>query len=163
MKDFVANLLSSLLILTALGLFVFLQGCSGSADGPPRAIVSGQLTIDGKPVAGVEVNFVNPDFPEHGSYGVTDSEGRYELSVGAVPGLNKVYFSKLNLNGVDLNPEEGMDMGQLEAMSVSPAKKKVETPEQVIPEEYRETESKLTISVPDHGTDEANFEISSRT
>jgi hypothetical protein len=61
-----------------LGLFVAacLSGCGGG-DMPELGDVYGKVTMDGKPVAGVNILFT----PETGrpAGGVTDNEGKYEL------------------------------------------------------------------------------------
>lgn len=71
----------------ALGLlgFCFVLGCSESTDQPEVAEVTGVVTLDGKPVAGVNVLFQ----PESGraAAGLTDTEGNYELLyLDGVPG-----------------------------------------------------------------------------
>jgi len=78
--------------LAFVTLLMLCLGCGGGSEGPPRAPVAGKLTIDGKPVEGVEVHFLNPDFSEHGSFAVTDAEGAFRLVQGAVPGTNTVFF-----------------------------------------------------------------------
>ncbi len=53
-------------------------GCSGTpADQPDLGTVSGTITLDGSPLANAKVEFQ----PESGrpSYGVTNSQGEYEL------------------------------------------------------------------------------------
>ncbi|MCA8996414.1 MAG: hypothetical protein KDA80_05510 [Planctomycetaceae bacterium] len=124
--------------------------------------MSGTLLIDGKPVSDVEVHFLNPEFPNHGSFGVTDEDGNFRLVQGAVPGQNTVFFSKINAAGMDMDPESGMDAGQFAAMSTgneqNPNVKKMEI-SQLIPPEYSSSNSKLTFSVPDGGTSAAKFEL----
>lgn len=59
-------------------------GCQGG-DRPPLGRVSGVVTLDGEPLAGMEISFT----PQSGrpSLGVTDAAGRYELTyVGATKG-----------------------------------------------------------------------------
>ncbi len=79
----------------AIAAFV---GCSG-ATGPQTGRVSGRVTLNGKPLAGANVNF---DLLEGKSprvaTGVTDAEGRYQLSTfgqndGAVLGKHKVWIT----------------------------------------------------------------------
>lgn len=159
MKDFFANLLTPAILLAAVVMFFSLQGCGGADSGPERAKVSGKLTVQGQPVPGVEVNFLNPEHPNYGSYAVTDAEGHFELKVGAVPGENKIFFSKLQGSQVALNSDEGIDAGQLEAMAATATKRSKNKPEQVIPAEYTDASSQLTFVVPENGTDEANFDI----
>ena len=55
------------------------DGCGGGpADAPDLGQVTGTVTLDGKPLAGAEVQFL----PEDGrpSTGVTDAAGKYELA-----------------------------------------------------------------------------------
>ena len=79
--------------LTVL-LTVWLAGCSSSrVKLPPLAPVSGTITMDGQPLAGVEVLFMSPT--GHISFGWTDQNGKYVLQFrnygpGAGPGLNTV-------------------------------------------------------------------------
>ncbi len=147
--------------LTLLSVSIFFVGCGGGSNGPPRASVSGKVTIDGEPVEGVEVNFLNPEFPNYGSFAKTDAEGNYKLVQGAVPGVNTIFFSKVEGGDMALNPDEGIDAGQLEAMSVgnNGGQSSVELPKQIIPEEYTDPSSKLTFPVPDGGTSDANFDL----
>ena len=144
----------------AIAIVVLVVGCGGAASGPARAPVSGKLTIGGKAVEGVEVHFVNPEYPQHGSFAVTDSDGGFKLVQGAVPGSNTVFFSKIEGEGMVTNPEEGMDAGQFEAMA-SAAKGKAAEPvaKQVIPSEYATSASKLTFVVPQSGADDAVFDL----
>lgn len=69
-------------------------GCGGDT-GPKLAEVSGKVTLDGQPLAKVSLQFT-PELPGGSpSYGVTDSEGAYELLFsrdrsGAMPGKHLV-------------------------------------------------------------------------
>lgn len=142
-----------------LAISTMMIGCGKSGSGPPTAAVSGTVYMDGKPVPGVEITFLNSDYSV---FGVTDSEGRYELVSGAAVGENKVYFSKMTGLKVDLNPDEGMDAGQLMAMS-DPGVPKSLRPEQLIPIEYSDpTKSKVSFIVPDGGTEQADFKLQSK-
>ena len=77
-----------------------LSGCSGSTDQPEVADVSGVVTLDGKPVAGVNVIFQ----PESGraAVGMTNEDGEYELEY-----LHGVKGCKLGSNtvGFDWPPD----------------------------------------------------------
>jgi len=151
-------------VMTVCILFLIfsLQGCGGGADdGPPRASVSGSVTINGKPVEGLEVHFINPDHPNNGTFGVTDSKGKYKFVKGAVVGLNNVFFSKVEGGDPSFLNEEGMDETQLEAMNIGgPQSRKSDTgPKQIVPKEYTAGASKLTFEVPAGGTSKANFEL----
>jgi len=89
-------------------LFMLVAGCS---DGlPPLGKVSGQVTLDGRPLPGADVSFV----PAKGiqSYGCTDAQGRYQLSfagpkgrgAGALLGRHRVMISTGN-------PQAGNEAG----------------------------------------------------
>jgi hypothetical protein len=81
-------------LLAAVQL-VALSGCSGQGDRPPLGRVSGTVTLDGQPLADLEVTFS----PEKGrpSAGRTDGSGRYELiyvltTKGAKVGKHRVFI-----------------------------------------------------------------------
>jgi hypothetical protein len=75
-------------------LVIACLGCGGDT-GPELAEVSGKVTLDGQPLAKVSLQFT-PETPGGSpSYGVTDSEGAYELLFsnersGAMPGKHRV-------------------------------------------------------------------------
>ena len=79
---------------TAVVLTVCMTGCSSNKPKlPPLAPVSGTITMDGKPLAGVQVLFMSPT--GYASSGVTDKDGKYDLQFrhfgpGAGPGRNTV-------------------------------------------------------------------------
>ncbi|MDX1930114.1 MAG: carboxypeptidase-like regulatory domain-containing protein [Pirellulaceae bacterium] len=82
-------------VLSGLLLCVGLVGCS-SGDRPPLGRVSGTVTMDGKPLAGVIVSFQ----PETGraASAETDAEGNFDLEYtyqvkGAKIGPNTVSFA----------------------------------------------------------------------
>ena len=71
-----------------------LIGCSGDS-GPELAEVTGTVTLDGSPVAGVNLQFTPESEDGSPSYGVTDADGQYELLYsidrsGAMPGKHRV-------------------------------------------------------------------------
>ena len=88
------------LLLSALAC-IMLVGCS-RGDRPPLAPVSGVVTLNGKPLAGVKVVF-QPQ-TGHASMGITDQNGRYELIYirdvkGAMLGKHRVEISKQSEEG----------------------------------------------------------------
>jgi hypothetical protein len=94
---------------SALAFFVFLltiaaltlSGCGGAGYG--EVPVSGQVTYNGEPLAGVHVTFQPVSTDESGfgpgSFGRTDQDGRFELRTvwpdapGAIPGEHRVTIS----------------------------------------------------------------------
>ena len=83
----------------ALGFMV--AGCG--PGGPPTAKVEGVVTLDGKPLGDIRVNFQpdnkDPDASGMGSFGLTDSAGKFELKLadseklGAVVGGHTVVLA----------------------------------------------------------------------
>lgn len=137
----------TLLALASVG-FVFWQvGCGQS--GPKLVPVSGQITMGGKPVANVAVFFIGPDKKTVG-VGRTDSEGRFRLQNGAMPGDNQVYF------GVGEVVEDPAMLAVKEAAGpVAPSPSA-----SLLPAKYTDpTNPQLTFKVPTGGTTAANFDL----
>jgi hypothetical protein len=132
----------------ALGLL----GCGTQAKVVP---VSGQVTLDGRPLPHALVTFQpvahdkNPN-PGPGSTGRTDAEGRYTLRVvgrpesGALTGNHRV----------SIVAYEGEVPGTTD--DANPA-----LPRQILPERYNAT-TELSIRVPANGTDAADFPLTSQ-
>ncbi len=117
-----------------------MTGCGSS--GP--ALVSGVVTLDGKPVEGASVSFTPASGDGlGGSYGKTDAQGRYTLRTvatdkpGAAAGTHKVTIS----------------------LSKSDAKSPDGAVTDLIPAKYN-SKSDLTFDVPATGTDKADFPLS---
>jgi hypothetical protein len=132
-----------------MGLLVSLAlgGCGGHDY--PIAPVEGTITLDGEPLADAQVGF-EPVRKEKqttagfGSYGQTDAQGHYRLESvhgddGAVVGEHRVSISTMRF-------EEGPN-GEI----------KVVAPERV-PERYQSGDA-LTFVVPEEGTEEADFAL----
>jgi hypothetical protein len=81
-------------IAVACGSFLVLSGCGGSEK---LIAVSGNVTLDGKPVEGATVSFVSEDGKSTYS-GASDASGNFSLQtgdkVGAVTGSYKVLVTK---------------------------------------------------------------------
>lgn len=99
-------------------------GCGGGST--ERRVdlvpVSGKITLNGKPEAGVSVSFI-PDqaVGGNGAFGTTDASGAYVLfyrtgQEGAIPGKYNVLFSKLTMpDGSPLPPDVmAADAGAIE-------------------------------------------------
>ena len=62
-----------------LSFLLIAVGCGGAPEGPPRASVSGKITLDGQPVEGGTIYFV----PEKGPMAsATIAGGSYSISAG---------------------------------------------------------------------------------
>jgi hypothetical protein len=87
----------------AVVAFVTLAGCSPPpADQPPLGTVRGTVTMDGRPLAGVDVVFA----PDTGrpSVATTDASGRYELWY-----INTTKGAKVGPHTVFIRPAEPTD------------------------------------------------------
>jgi hypothetical protein len=129
-------------------LALVLTAC-GCGRGPRTVPVSGQVKLDGQPLAGASVIF-RPDSKEKEpgppSTGKTDAEGRFTLRTvdnqnGAVVGPHRVRVS-LNV------PAQGR------GEDAPPIEK--------LPAKFSGEGSTLRFTVPADGTKEANFDLQSR-
>jgi hypothetical protein len=126
---------------------LLLVGCGSEAPkGPPRVPLAGTVTFDGQPLGGADITFFNQD-DEVGM--ITSAEGNYKIPIGARPGSYKVTVSKLK--GLE-NIPEGV------AVAPSPG----ENPEMIPPQFSSRSLTKLTYTVPDEGTETANFDLSTK-
>ena len=148
-----------------LGLLITISaaGCGDSVK-PSRGVpVSGRITMGGKPLADADVSFLNDTFV---GFGKTDAEGNYRLVQGAAPGKNKVYISKFEGGaapsaGMQLNPEAGIDQGQLDAAQMGAAGlKKPAGPKQLVPADYSNpSTTKLSFDVTAEGSTGVDFNL----
>jgi hypothetical protein len=103
-------------------LVVFAAGC-GKKAGPdlPLVPVSGQVTLDGRPLTGATIAFASDLAQVTGHYGsgaVTDEEGRYQLQtgkkLGALEGTYTVTISRAaGPSGGAMPSADGNDLEQL--------------------------------------------------
>jgi hypothetical protein len=134
----------------AVVLALLLAGCGGGSY--RTALVSGRVTMDGKPLAYATVTFVpvtapGEKHPPPSSAGITDADGRYSLALaaeartdGAVVGKHKVMIL----------------LGQEAA-----AHDTAPTFHKQVPEQYNR-KSTLECEVPAGGRQDANFDLKSR-
>lgn len=136
--------------LFAVVLTMLVSGCGGHDY--PIAPVEGVVTLDGEPLADAQVGFepiraARQAEAGFGSYGQTDAQGHYRLESlhgdqGAVVGKHRVSISTMRA-------EEGPN-GEI----------KIVEPERV-PERYQAADA-LTFEVPEGGTSEADFALTSK-
>ncbi|TXT27565.1 MAG: hypothetical protein FD138_2740 [Planctomycetota bacterium] len=160
------NLMLFSCVTLSLVIATTVSGCGGGgADvGPKTVPVSGVVTLQGKPLEGATVYFQSDKFT---GFGKTNADGKYELVQGAVPGDNKIRISKLELPaGTKLDPEAGMDLGQLQAAADASAADrsgkvaKVQGPKELVPDEFSNpTTAKLKFPVPANGSTSADFRL----
>lgn len=135
-------------------------GCGGAEDG--RVPVEGLVTLDGKPLTGVQVLFDQPDLSPNenkGYKGKTDEQGRYALSpvmeegTGAPPGDYRISLTTAVADPSAPVAAPTKPTGPFGAESPPPL------PPERIPPAYRG--GKLKFTVPDDGTEQANFDLKS--
>jgi hypothetical protein len=142
-----------LLFLTALALSA--AGCG--SEPYQTAPVSGRVTLNGQPLASAAVMFqpvatggnINPG---PGSYGITDADGRYTLTLigketkGGVVGKHKVRIAAHDDTRQDPSDDRPF-------RRTKPAVK--------VPTKYNQAEAILEFDVPAKGTDSADFPLTS--
>ena len=135
-----------------------------------RVSVSGQLTLDGEPIAGAKVVFlprklfVDQAVPHPAAAGVTDDQGRFQLKTdgaeGASPGDYLVLVSKRD----DQTAIEELELPAAEIARKLIEKKGSVSSEPWMSEEsipsYYNWKSKLRFTVPANGTNQADFQLS---
>lgn len=132
--------------ISKLGRYAVFLICLGCGAG--RVPVEGTVTIDGKPLAGAMVTLQRTDGePTNRSYiAETDSQGKFQLKTadgsaqGAPPGSYHVFIRSVK------PPAEMNEMTKL--------------PPERVPAKWRDGSEMF--EVPDGGTTEANFLITSR-
>lgn len=90
------NITNKLMLVGFASVVLTLGGCYSKSDQPPIALVTGNVRLAGKPLAGAMVQF----HPAHGrpSGAITDAEGAYDLTYkptvkGAVIGDGTIVVS----------------------------------------------------------------------
>lgn len=137
---------------------VLMSGCGGEGSKGRGVPVSGTVTMDGAPLDGANISFLNGTFA---GFARTDAAGKYRLVQGALPGTNKIVITKI-IGGAEPAVDDaasGMDAGQMEAAAMGTGVE-VEKPLNLVPDEYGDpTKTKLTYEVPSGGADGVDFNI----
>lgn len=144
-----------------------LSGC-GSASQPPVPVypVSGVITLQGQPVIGADVTFVNAE-KNRSAFGRTNEKGEYRLTTftsndGAVEGKVVVTVTKApetpnNVAVADIDSEAYVPPS-VEVRRQSPAKTKKEKP--LLPERYSTpTSSSLMAMISSDQENKLNFDL----
>lgn len=130
------------LLAVALSTFLLnLSGCGKASDRPELGHVTGVVTLDDKPLKGIEVVF-SPDTGRP-ARGKTNSEGKYELTY-----IGKTRGAKVGRSRVEIAPNEEGEEGSEDAGDTEEAATaKPPKPGKIkIPARYN-TESKLEADV----------------
>ena len=144
---------SGVLVCCALGLFT-LTGCpEENSDLPKTVPASGTVTLDGKPVDGAQVVFID-DTSNKSADAMSDSKGQFSLNAfpgqktGAQPGSYKVQVSKTiekKLGGTNADGGENV------------------TWEFGLPAHYSSfSKSGLTATIPEEGARDLKIELKSK-
>ena len=130
------------IVFWLIGCFAFVAGC-GTSD----VAIEGTVTLDGQPLADVQVLFDQPKVKDGNSFaGRTDAEGHYVL---------KAIREELT------EPVAGEYRVSLTtAVAGRDALEHTPLPKERIPKKYRG--GQLTFELPESGTNEANFELRSK-
>lgn len=141
------------LTLLALSVLVLNQlGCA-SSDQPELGQVTGVITLDEKPLAGVAVVFQ----PENGrpARGMTNAEGKYELTY-----IRQTKGTKIGPNRVEIAPsEEGEGAEEVESGDKETQTAKSKSGKPVVPSRYNvKTELKADVKP---GKNTFNFDLKS--
>jgi hypothetical protein len=142
--------------LLGLPLILLLAGCGGRPYGVAK--VSGRVTLDNKPLAKASITFVPQATKENQAPGptaaaFTDADGRYSLGIdsetpGSVVGRCRIFITTLIGDGKAQDPNDDRPGPPVR-------------PKDRVPEKYN-MKTTLTFDVPAGGTDQANFDLSSR-
>ena len=144
---------SGVLLGTVLGLLT-LTGCPEERSDLPKTVpASGVVTLDGKPVEGAQVVFID-DTSNKSADGMSDSKGQFSLNAfpgqktGAQPGSYKVQVSKTvekKLGGTNADGGENLAW------------------EFGVPKHYSNfNKSGLTASIPEEGVRDLKIELKSK-
>ena len=127
-----------------------LVGCGSTASGPATIPVTGEVTLNGQPVAGADVAFMPKveDADYTPAQAITDSAGRFEVvslfdqgrttQTGMLPGAYRVSVTQLEQPSSSARP-----------------------PRNLLPEKYASPESsELSAEVDGEGENHLKFELS---
>ena len=141
-------------LMLALVLVPVLAGCGGS-DGPERVPVSGEVTLDGRPLASGVIRFIpSGDNEGPAAMGIVNN-GAYELpkSEGPVPGPQRVEIEATDYLGFAIDDEA--------AYAANVEQRGGRVPKNPVPEAYNR-QSTLTAEIAPDGPVEFNFTLSSQ-
>jgi hypothetical protein len=145
-------------------LFVIWLGtCVGCGGGGELVPVEGAVTLDGRPMAGIQVVYDQPELganANQGYGGKTDEQGRYVLlpilgkGTGAPPGKYRVSLSTPADPLAIATPQAGAGQTTIFFPEAPPP------PPERVPPAYRG--GVLSFTVPAEGTGEADFHLKSK-
>lgn len=152
---------SAQLSIAALSL-TFFVGCGGGVGGPPTVPAEGIVTLDGTPVEGATIVFIDANGSSNSGNGATDAEGKFSLSFvegkgGIVPGTYMATVQKnveIELKPGDLAGEEGEHAAEGGGTQAGV--------ENVLPLKYMSPKPDFTFTVPEGGVTDLKLELTSK-
>ncbi|MEW4564741.1 hypothetical protein AB1K70_19530 [Bremerella sp. JC770] len=98
---------------------LFVAGCSGASDGPERAVVSGSVTYQGKPLESGDILFTPVAGNDSPAAGAVITDGQYvTTNKGGVP-MGKF---QVKITGFRLRPGSGQNGDMQEFIQYIPVK-----------------------------------------
>lgn len=150
-----------MLPLVAAFLLLPIIGCGDSNKGPRTVPASGVLTLDGTPVEGATIAFVQQNGGGHSAQGYSDAEGKFSLNAfeyktGAVPGEYMAIIQKTVVGTAESKA------GSEEAEHEGEGGGEAGVPRNALPDQYRIPNNNFVFTVPEDGTDSLNIKLSSK-
>jgi hypothetical protein len=143
--------------------------CIGCGQSLPVAPVSGTITIDGQPLAGATITTqpiaTDTQNPGPGSFGHTDDQGHYELELvqparkGAIIGQHRVMISRANAAEASSSPQRAAG-SDVEFWTDDPRGNRRPTGP-TWPTRF--SDGSLQLEVPVEGTEQANFNLTTKS
>lgn len=158
MKNFVFSLLA---IVTVLPF----TGCQGE-KGPKTVTAEGVVTLDGDPVEGAAVVFID-DKGVYPARGRTDETGRFSLDTfeykpGAVPGSYKAIVTKTVVTQASEDPPKNDANAGEEAEHAADGGGMVESVRNSMPKKYSQPSADFAFVIPEDGTTELKLDLTSK-
>jgi hypothetical protein len=142
--------------------------CAGCGERLPVAPVSGRITFEGRPLAGAGITTqpIAQDTrnPGSGSFGLTDDQGRFELELvkparkGAIIGEHRVMISK-PAKPAAKGPSKVSAEGGLQVWEDDPRANRAVAGDNW---PHRFSDGSLRLTVPQEGTDSADFDLTNK-
>ena len=141
------------LIALVFAMCLLLCGCGGDSF-PPRAAVSGTVTLDGTPLPQGVVRFVPVGGSANSKWSIPIVNGEFsaEKKAGPAIGKHRIEIESTDIGGFELDDEDALDRLAAERRKVKVVK---------VPSWYG-TSSRLKETVTEDGSNEFTFELSSR-
>ena len=141
---------------------VSLVGCGGGVGGPATVPAEGVVTLDGAPVEGATIVFIDANGSSNTGNGFSDAEGKFALSFvegksGIVPGTYMATIQKnveIKLKAGDLQGEEGEHAAEGGGDQAGV--------ENILPLKYQSPKPDFTFTVPQEGTTDLKIELTSK-